>query len=146
MTEKQQYALDRLKMGINDIWLSTSYSQEEMDEDIRIVLDLVSEMQKEISQKNYEINKIKKDNYELNREAQKYFDAYMDGVAEIYGKDMEIDMFAEMLYSYLKFMKCHNLIIDNKCRMCKNKEGIKYLKEKVKKKVENKRNEGLYEQ
>ena len=147
MTEKQQFSLDRLKKGINDIWFATLYSQEEMDEDISIVLDLVSEMQTEISKKDYEIKRMKKDNYELDRDAQKYFDAYMDCVSDIYGKDMEIDILAKMLFCYLKFMKHHDLTIDNKFRTCTDKDepGIKYLKERVKKKVERDRNDGLYE-
>lgn len=147
MTERQQSALDRLKRGINDIWFATLYSQEEMDEDISIVLDLVSEMQTEISKKNYEIKRIKKDNYELDRDAQKYFDAYMDGVSEIYGKNMEIDILVEKLYCYLKFMKYHNLTLDKECKIYndKDKESMKYLKKKVEKKVEMYRNDGLYE-
>ena len=148
MTERQQSALDRLKRGINDIWFATLYSQEEMDEDISIVLDLVSEMQTEISKKNYEIKRIKKDNYELDRDAQKYFDAYMDGVSELYGKDMEIDRLVKMLYSYLKFMKCHNfdLAIDERYKTYnkKDKESMMHLKEKNRKKVEEERNDGIY--
>ena len=146
MTERQQSALDRLKRGINDIWFATLYSQEEMD-DISIVLDLVSEMQTEISKKNYEIKRIKKDNYELDRDAQKYFDAYMDGVSEIYGKNMEIDILVEKLYCYLKFMKYHNLTLDKECKIYndKDKESMEYLKKKVEKKVEMYRNDGLYE-
>ena len=83
----------------------------------------------------------------MDRDAQKYFDAYMDGVSEIYGKNMEIDILVEKLYCYLKFMKYHNLTLDKECKIYndKDKESMEYLKKKVEKKVEMYRNDGLYE-
>lgn len=82
----------------------------------------------------------------MDRDAQKYFDAYMDGISEIYGKDMEIDNIVKILYCYLKFMKYHKLNMDKKFKIYnkKDKESIKYLKKKIREKVKRERENGFY--
>lgn len=148
MSEEEYKAIERLDISLKDICFATLYSQEEMDKDIKTVLELVKRMKNDILEKDKRIKKLRKDNYDLDKEAQQYFDAYMDGVSELYGKDMEIDRLVKMLYSYLKFMKCHNfdLAIDERYKTYnkKDKESMMHLKEKNRKKVEEERNECFY--
>ena len=48
MRDEQREAINRLRRGLDDIWLATLYSQEEMDKDIDTVLSLIKEQEKQI--------------------------------------------------------------------------------------------------
>ena len=148
MSEEEYKAIERLDLSLKDICFATLYSQEEADEDIKIVLDLVKRMDSDILKKDRKIEKLYRDNCKLSKEAQQYFDAYMDGVSDLYGKDMEIDRLVKMLYSYLKFMKCHNFDLDiderYKTYNKKDEESMRHLKERNRKKIEEERNDGIY--
>ena len=52
MTKEQERAIERLTKAQADIWYATLYSQEEQDEDIKIVLNLIKQLQEEKVQAN----------------------------------------------------------------------------------------------
>ena len=55
-------AIERLEKRIKDIWFSTTYSQEQEEKDLKILLSDYKRVLKENEQLNAEVNSLKEDN------------------------------------------------------------------------------------
>ena len=67
MENSVEEAIERLEKGINDIWFSTTYSQEQEEKDLKILLSDYKRVLKENEQLSTEVNSLKGKLDEVNK-------------------------------------------------------------------------------
>lgn len=118
MTEKEKKAINNLWNSATDVMFNVLYSQEEMQEDIKVALNLIQRQQEDIQRMQECLDKSDANNCELRKEIKK--------------KDKTID---EMVNSFAEegfySEHCQTLIDNNICTDDCNKCVKKYFERKV---------------